>query len=129
MYIALNPQKSKRFTTKGINLTLSKPVGFVADDIEDIFKFKIDEAIRNGELVVVPDNEGGIFIQGLGSTSSIETDEQSKGNYTVSKDIDNKEFQEVKDPFGTVRRVRKMTYTLTLPKEEEAESQIITVRS
>ncbi|TFH51808.1 MAG: hypothetical protein E4H01_00080 [Lysobacterales bacterium] len=126
MYIALNPQKAKQFTTKGVHLSLAKPVMFIAEDLEPEFREKIDEAIRNQILYVVSDNEAnGLIMPGIGSTGGVKTEEKSLGNYTVRRDATDDEIQEVKDPFGTVRRTRKIMYTLTLPKEEEPESRII----
>ena len=132
MYITINPIKVKTFTTKGIRLTLSNPIGFVPNDLESMFREKIDEAIRNEELIVVPDNEQGFVVKGIGSTTGIETEEESKGDLSIdceniSKD---KNLQSVKDPFGDMRRVRKVMYTLTMPKESEEESdKIIIARS
>ncbi len=132
MYITLNPAKIRSFTTKGIRLTLSNPVGFVDPDLEFGAREKIDEAIRNEELIVVPDNEQGFIVKGIGSTSTIETEEESKGNLSIDCENINKDknLQSVKDPFGDIRRVRKVMYTLTMPKESEEESdKIIIARS
>jgi len=132
MYITLNPAKIRSFTTKGIRLTLSNPVGFVDPDLELGAREKIDEAIRNEELIVVPDNEQGFIVKGIGSTSTIETEEESKGNLSIDCENINKDknLQSVKDPFGNIRRVRKVMYTLTMPKESEEESdKIIIARS
>lgn len=132
MYITLNPAKIRSFTTKGIRLTLSNPVGFVDPDLELGAREKIDEAIRNEELIVVPDNEQGFIVKGIGSTSTIETEEESKGNLSIDCENINKDknLQSVKDPFGDIRRVRKVMYTLTMPKESEEESdKIIIARS
>lgn len=113
-------------------MTLSNPIGFVPNDLESMFREKIDEAIRNEELIVVPDNEQGFVVKGIGSTTGIETEEESKGDLSIgceniSKD---KNLQSVKDPFGDMRRVRKVMYTLTMPKEPEEESdKIIIARS
>ena len=124
MYVALNPSKARQFTTQGIHLTLARPVGRVADDINDECRLKIDQAIRDQVLYVVPDDEAnGLIIPGVGSSSGIGQEIESKGDYTVQRDSMNEETIEVKDPFGTVRRMRKVQYTLTLPKEEESKTE------
>ena len=132
MYVALNPQKARNFTTKGIHLTLSNPVGFVDPHLELGAREKIDEAIRNEELIVVPDDEQGFIVKGIGSTTEIQTEEESKGDLSIDCENINKDknLQSVKDPFGDMRRVRKVMYTLTMPKEPEEESdKIIIARS
>jgi hypothetical protein len=132
MYITLNPIKIRTFTTKGIRLTLSNPVGFVDPNLELGAREKIDEAIRNEELIVVPDDEQGFIVKGIGSTGTIETEEESKGDLSIDCENINKDknLQSVKDPFGDMRRVRKVMYTLTMPKESEEESdKIIIARS
>ena len=124
MYIALNPQKARQFTTKGIHLTLLKPIGFVSTELEGEFRVKIDEAIRDQVLYVIPDSEAtGLIMPGIGSTGGVKTEEESKGNYTVKRDAADEEIKEVKDMFGNVRRTRKIMYTLTLPEEQEAASE------
>jgi hypothetical protein len=126
MYIALNPQKARNFTTKGIRLTLITPVAFVSEELESEFREVVDQAIRDQVVYVVPDCEAtGLIIPGIGSSGGVKQVEESKGNYTVKRDAADDNIQEVKDPFGTVRRTRKIMYTLTLPKEEEAETGII----
>ena len=128
MYIALNPQKVRHFTTKGIHLTLLKPIGFVPTDLEDEFRFKIDEAIRNQELIVIPDSEAaGIIIPGIGSSSGVSLEEETKGQYAVGRKNADDKVQEVKDMFGTVRRTRKIMYTLTLPKDPEADQKPLVI--
>lgn len=135
MYIALNPKKIRQFTTKGIHLTYLRPVGYVADQIEPEFREKIDAAIRNEELFQVPDDEAaGFAIPGLGASEGIKSDEESVGKFTVTREATDDNIQEVKDAFGNLLRVRKMTYTLKLPEDPESTAQpankiIITDRS
>ena len=121
MYVALNPQKARNFTTKGIRLTLLTPVAHVGEDLEPEFRERIDQAIRDQVLYVVPDNEAnGLIIPGIGSSGGVNSEEESRGDYLVKCNPDS-EVQEIKDMFGTVRKTRKLVYTLTLPEDPEAE--------
>jgi hypothetical protein len=128
MYVAINPLKIKSFTTKGIHITISRPVCFVPEGLEQEFMDKIETAISNNELLLVAD-DSGILLPGFGQTSKVEVEEELKGNYTISKQQKDEDIREVTDPFGDVRRMRKVMYTLTLPKEEEEPTGIITARS
>jgi hypothetical protein len=82
MYILLNPAKARNFTTKGINLNFNNPAAFVPEDLEEIFKDKIYQAIRD-EIIFEVDGieDTGINIKGQASTTAI-NDESEK---TVGK--------------------------------------------
>ena len=130
MYVALNPQKARHFTTKGIHLTLMKPIAYVSTELEAEFREKIDEAIRQEVLYVVPDSEAaGMNLAGIGSSSGVEEEAGSVGMMTIDKASSAKDIHVVRDMFGNERRSRKVTYTITLPKEEEEKSSIVLARS
>lgn len=56
MYIAINPAKCKRFTTKGINLSLAKPVGFVPPDLDLEFMSKVKDGLVAGDIFEIADD-------------------------------------------------------------------------
>lgn len=120
MYVTINPKKVRRFTTKGIHLTLRNPVGYVPESLEPEFMSKISQAIRDEHLIVVPDDASmGILVPGVGQTEGArDSDEQSLGDVEADrKPVEDSEFS-FKDPFGNTIRARKMKVTVKLPERE-----------
>jgi hypothetical protein len=72
VYIALNPDKAKRFTTKGIHLTPSKPVAYVQPGLEPEFAAAIAAGLADGSLIQIDDEKGQRWtVTGQGSVGRI----------------------------------------------------------
>lgn len=128
MVIALNPKKIRQFTTKGIHLTLLKPVTSVPVGLEQEFLDKITKAITDGDLINLPDNESvGYFVPGIGSSTGIEENENHKGQLVSEVSSDNGEEIDIKDPFGNTIHAKRMTITLKISEPEEPESKPIII--
>lgn len=111
-YFCLNPKKGRRFTTKGINLTLTKPVGAVPPDLPEEFMARIRAAISEGLIFEVsPTQVQGIKLQGQAQVAKPEDNEERvAGSFT--SDVEEEVLAD-----GRVRR--KVTgYTITMPDED-----------
>jgi hypothetical protein len=75
MYVALNPAKRNKFTTKGINLTLSKPIAFVDPGLESEFMDIVRTALFAEELVEISDETMKNFQ--IKNQAQLERDEDS----------------------------------------------------
>lgn len=68
MWIALNPEKAHRFTTKGINLSKAKPAAYVPPELEPQFLMRINTALAAGEIIRI-DGKGSFKIEGQAEVS------------------------------------------------------------
>lgn len=111
-YFCLNPKKARKFTTKGINLTLMKPVGAVPPDLDEEFMARIRDAVKKGEIFEIPATQvKGLKIQGQATVEEAEdSEERVAGSFKA-------EVDEKMDADGVLKR--KVTgYTITMPDEE-----------
>lgn len=105
MWIAINPAKAHRFTTKGINLSKSNPSAFVPPDLESEFMAKIRNALRTGEIIEIESNSEQIAT----------IPKQAAVTKVDESEIDDKVIRVE----GTVdEETGKKTITLTMPDKD-----------
>ena len=78
MYIALNPAKATRFTTKGINLTPSFPVAHVDQHLEREFVEAIEKGLADGRLIKTEDDNPDWTHVGQGSVGRVQETEEAR---------------------------------------------------
>lgn len=123
MYIAINPQKCRRFTTKGINLSILKPVSAVPVDLDDECMERIKLAIQNEEIFEIDDiGNLGLSIPGLGETTSVEEKDVVTSSFH-SKLIPDPSGEEIEvvGLDGKKVTVKKMIRVFQFPEEPVAK--------
>ena len=71
--IALNPKKSSRWNTKGINLSLKQPVAMVPKDLDNEFIMRIQTAIANEEIFEVDSTSlENLKLKGVGEVGQVD---------------------------------------------------------
>lgn len=120
LFIALNPQKCRKFITKGINLNLKSPVAMVPPDIGAEFMAKINQAIDD-ELIFKVDNlsTNTVTVNKQASVEKVEeNDERSVGKIEV---------KEIEDEDGEKQKVQVLTfYSDDDDENQEDKPRIIT---
>lgn len=109
MWIAINLEKIKRFTTKGINLSAANPVSWVDPNLEPQFMSRIRTALIKEEIIQVHDDQlQGLSIPKQGKVGNIEeSDVEQAGAIDREYEIDE----------STGRR-RVSSYVITMPDED-----------
>lgn len=119
LFIALNPQKCRKFITKGINLNLKSPVAMVPPDLEPEFMNKIRRGIANQEIFEIDNlSVNNITVKDQATVDKVkEENERSVGTL---------EIKEIEDEDGNKQKVNVLTFSEDEEHEENDEPRIIT---
>lgn len=116
-FIGINPEKCRRFTTKGINLSMRNPVAMVPPGLEDEFMARIVQGLRDGKIIEIPEaNLEGTQIKNQGKLEELK-EEQTDKEFDLDKEYST-------DEHG---RKKVETYTIVCASDDE-EAEVKTVR-
>ena len=105
-YIAINPQKARKFVTKGVNLSLRNPVALIPPGLEGEFMAKIIDGLKSKEIFEISDSD--IIVSEQAKIDAVNDEEQAIGTIGTIKSLPNKEGKS-----------KILQHTITMPPADD----------
>jgi hypothetical protein len=130
MWICINPQKTNRFITKGINLYKGAPTAFIGPETSEEVMSAIYSAINDGRVIRMQGNEiKGLSIKNQATIEEVSDDETELVIRSKSKIIEGQRTTIISMPDrdGNIDKKRKnkssiiLTGIQDMPLEEDEE--------